>query len=180
MRNPENRTKGKIMHGLFKKIPVIILLTGFAACTKVHYHGKSFPATNNVRIYMDTEQVPKGRYMVMGKAAATVSSGSNGNRILRAIKEKAMEKGANAVVILSFGTFETGRKVEREKEYGPLFTGWDYQDYWEDYWEDDWQPPWGFGPSKQEKKIIWNPKGNVSYKYKTVIRALFLRDKEGG
>jgi hypothetical protein len=82
-----------------KRSAMLLLVLVVAACTKVNYIGDSFPPTTHVDIFFDEVDVEYD-YKVMGHVDATAADWIDTEEIMEAIKRKAMEKGADGIIVL--------------------------------------------------------------------------------
>lgn len=79
------------------------------SCSDISYIGNTYAPTTDVKFYMSPSSVPAGMYEKMGKISASGDAGSNS--INEDIRKKAMQVGADAVVILSTSRRKTGTTV---------------------------------------------------------------------
>lgn len=82
-----------------KKVLWLVPLLLAVGCTKITYIGDSYPPTTHVDVYFDEADIERN-YRVMGHADATAPEIVDVEKMMEKIKEKAMEKGADAVVVL--------------------------------------------------------------------------------
>ena len=82
-----------------KKMLWLVPLLLFVGCTNISYIGDSYPPTTQIDVYFDEADIEKN-YRVMGHADATAPDYVDVEKMMEKIKEKAMEKGADAVVVL--------------------------------------------------------------------------------
>jgi hypothetical protein len=68
-------------------------------CTNIKYIGDSYPPTTHVDVFFAEEDIERS-YRVMGHADATAPEYVDVEKMMEKIKEKAMEKGADAIVVL--------------------------------------------------------------------------------
>jgi hypothetical protein len=89
------------------------LLTAVLGCTSIQYVGDSYPHTERVDLYFSENDVPQN-YTVIGRLLATANVDEpfySDQKFTEAIKKKAREKGADAVVILGLHKVMTGSTV---------------------------------------------------------------------
>ena len=81
-------------------LPIMLLLS---SCINVQYVGKTYPAKPSAAIFMNETEIPAKNYTVMGKAIATGSYHDySAEDLKRRLRKKAMEKGADAVLIIDY------------------------------------------------------------------------------
>jgi hypothetical protein len=88
-------------------------LTAVLGCTSIQYLGDSYPHTEHVDLYFSENDVPQN-YTVIGRLVATANVDEpfySDEKFTEAIRKKAREKGADAVVILGLHKVMTGSKV---------------------------------------------------------------------
>ena len=101
------------MKGIFCILTLltIVLLTG---CVSVDYIGNCYPPTTFVHMYFEASEIPPG-YIKMGEATATLSDEDEAfagtNAVNDELKKKAMEVGADAILIVSNSRVNTGVKT---------------------------------------------------------------------
>lgn len=94
------------------------LLTVVLGCASIHYIGESYPPTERVDLYFSEYDIQR-EYTVIGRLLATANVGEpiySSERFTEAIRKKAREKGADAVVILGLRQVVTGTTVRYEDE----------------------------------------------------------------
>ena len=87
-----------------------LLLTGLfliGGCTKLDYIGDEYPPTTNVEMYFSEADVTR-EHKVMGHLIATASDIVSAEKMQKKMKEKAMEKGADAIIILGMEKYQSG------------------------------------------------------------------------
>ena len=80
----------------------LLLIVGLllaVGCTNIKYIGESYPPTTHVDVFFSEDNIERN-YKVMGHADATAPEYVDVEKMMEKIKEKAMEKGADAVVVL--------------------------------------------------------------------------------
>jgi len=82
-----------------RKSLLIMPLLLVIGCTNIKYIGELYPPTSHVDIFFAEEDIERN-YKVMGHADATAPEYVDVEKMMEKIKEKAMEKGADAVVVL--------------------------------------------------------------------------------
>ncbi len=98
----ENHSK-YIIAGLF-------VLLCLSACTKIDYIGEEYPPTTHVDLFFDIDDVTR-EHKVMGNLIATADDGVSTEKMQKKIIEKAMKKGADAVVIMGFEKYQSGEST---------------------------------------------------------------------
>ena len=111
--------------------PVLLALIVVVGCTKIKYLGEEYPPTTHVDVYFSEFDVEQD-YKVMGHATATAPEFVDVDKMLDDIKKKAMEKGADAIIVLgldenivSESTYyqgETKTEGDKTKESGSTTT----------------------------------------------------------
>ena len=106
-----------------KKLSLLLPLLFIFACTNIDYIGESYEPTTHVDIFFDEADIEYD-YKVMGQVNATASADFvDAEDMMEAIKKKAMEKGADAVLVLGLDknivsettTYEGETKDEGDK-----------------------------------------------------------------
>jgi hypothetical protein len=105
-----------------RKSLLIVPLLLVIGCTNIKYIGESYPPTSHVDIFFAEEDIERN-YKVMGHADATAPEYVDVEKMMEKIKEKAMEKGADAVVVLGLDRnivsesteWSSETKVEKDK-----------------------------------------------------------------
>ena len=82
-----------------RRLLLIVPLLLAVGCTNIKYIGESYPPTTQVDIFFSEADIEHD-YKVMGHADATAPEYVDVEEMMEKIKEKAMEKGADAVVML--------------------------------------------------------------------------------
>lgn len=89
----------------------LALVTG---CVDVRYIGDVYPPTQNVRFFMNEKDVPPNTYIEMGTAIVAITDEDaafrSSNVLSDALREKAMEVGADALVIISNERYKVGTR----------------------------------------------------------------------
>lgn len=86
----------------------LLILVG---CTQIDYIGQEYPPTDNVDLYFDEDEVGRD-YKVMGQLIATAGEWVSAEKMQKKIKKKAMEKGADGVVILGLERYISGETTK--------------------------------------------------------------------
>jgi hypothetical protein len=87
------------------------ILTGFVGCTKIDYVGEEYPPTSNVEMYFSEADVVR-EHKVMGHLIATAADAVSAEKMQKDMKKKAMEKGADAIVILGLEKYQVGETTK--------------------------------------------------------------------
>lgn len=99
---------------LFYVLTVAAAVLLLAGCVDVRYVGDVYPPTQSVRFYMNEKDVPANTYREMGAVTVAINDDDaafrSGNVLSDAIREKAMEVGADAVVIISNERYKIGTR----------------------------------------------------------------------
>ena len=89
----------------------ILLTTG---CVDVRYVGDVYPPTTHVRIFMNEKNIPADTYVEMGTATVSIDDEDaafrSSNVLSDALREKAMEVGADAILIVSNERYKVGTR----------------------------------------------------------------------
>ena len=92
----------------------VLYLLGMAVllvrCATIHYLGDSYPPTQHVDLYFSEDDIQKD-YEIIGRIEATADADEliySTDKFTESILKKAMEKGADGVVILDFKKVPTG------------------------------------------------------------------------
>lgn len=96
------RTNSTIFFYLLSTL--LILLGG---CTKIDYIGEEYAPTANVEMYFSEEDVTR-EHKVMGHLIATADDLVSAEKMQKKMKEKAMEKGADAIIVLGMEKYQSG------------------------------------------------------------------------
>ena len=91
-------------------IAILIVLLCLSACTKIDYIGEEYPPTIHVDLFFDMDDVTR-EHKVMGNLIATADEGVSTEKMQKKIIEKAMKKGADAVVIIGFEKYQSGEST---------------------------------------------------------------------
>lgn len=116
---------------VFAAVAAVVLLSG---CVEVSYIGDIYEPTTHVRFYMNEADVPKDTYRVMGTAVAAIEDDfQSPSELAGALRDKAKEVGADAIVILSQNRYRVGTRFESssnahytERAKGKKHSGYDY------------------------------------------------------
>jgi len=110
-----------------KKALFVVPLLLAIACTNIKYIGDAYTPTTHVDLYFSEDDIEYD-YKVMGHADATAPEYVDVEDMMDKIKQKAMEKGADAVVVLGLDEnvvsestkwgSETETKGDKTKESG--------------------------------------------------------------
>lgn len=98
-----------------RKSLLIVPLLLVIGCTNIKYIGESYPPTSHVDIFFAEEDIERN-YKVMGHADATAPEYVDVEKMMEKIKEKAMEKGADAVVVLGLDRNVVSESTEWSSE----------------------------------------------------------------
>ena len=98
-----------------KKLLLIVPLLLAVGCTNIKYIGDSYPPTTQVDVFFAEEDIEQD-YRVMGHADATAPEYVNVEKMMEKIKEKAMEKGADAIVVLGLDRNVVSESTEWSSE----------------------------------------------------------------
>lgn len=91
-------------------VAVMFVLLYLSACTKIDYIGEEYPPTTHVDLFFDMDDVTR-EYKVMGNLIATADDAVSTEKMQKKIIEKAMKKGADAVVIMGFEKYQSGEST---------------------------------------------------------------------
>ncbi|MGH8015152.1 MAG: hypothetical protein ACREBV_03080, partial [Candidatus Zixiibacteriota bacterium] len=75
--------------------------------TKIDYVGDEYPPTTNVDLYFAEEDITR-EHKVMGHIVATADDLVSAEGMQKEMKKKAMEKGADAIIILGLERYQSG------------------------------------------------------------------------
>jgi hypothetical protein len=94
----------------------------FAACTTTDYFGKTYPPTQRVDVFFSPQDVRRP-YEVMGEIHAQADELVSLQAMQRQLRNEAMQKGADAILIEHVGKTETGfttveNKIKEKKKSG--------------------------------------------------------------
>lgn len=81
------------------------------ACVNIQYDGavrEPLPESEKVEMFFSREQVPAGKYTLMGKLKATAGTSWTAVEVENKIKKFARSKGANAVLITDIRRIKEG------------------------------------------------------------------------
>ncbi len=90
---------------LFFLLLTVLFLPG--GCTKLDYIGDEYPPTTNVEMYFSEDDLTR-EYKVMGHLIATAGDVVSAEKMQKEMKKKAMEKGADAIIILGMEKYQSG------------------------------------------------------------------------
>ena len=90
---------------LFFLLWVVLFLLG--SCTKLDYIGEEYTPTTNVEMYFSEADVTR-EHKVMGHLIATAPDLVSAEKMQKEMKKKAMEKGADAIIILGMEKYQSG------------------------------------------------------------------------
>lgn len=117
----------------------------FAGCTKLDYIGEEYPPTNHVDLYFSVDDVEQD-YKVMGHVLATAGEFVSSEKMQNDIKKKAMEKGADAVIIEGLNRYQTGESTSYHEE-----------------------------TKEKDGKVVTTASSNTSTEEKKEIKAVFIK-----
>lgn len=83
----------------------------FSGCTSIDYVGEEYPPTTKVDLFFSEDDITR-EYKVMGHLLATAEEGISAEKMQKDIKKKAMEKGADGVVVLGFEKYVSGEETK--------------------------------------------------------------------
>lgn len=83
---------------------LVALLSG---CVNTDYTGETYPPTSQVDVYYSIDDVERS-YVVMGKITATAMDGWDSNAMVEELKNQALAKGADGLVIMDVHTEKVG------------------------------------------------------------------------
>lgn len=86
---------------------VLTVLALLCACTKLDYIGEEYAPTTNVEMYFSEADVTR-EHKVMGHLVATADDMVSAEKMQKEMKKKAMEKGADAIIILGMEKYQSG------------------------------------------------------------------------
>ncbi len=96
-----------------RRVSAILLTVGailWVSCTKIDYIGDELAPTSHVDLYFSEADVTYD-YRVMGHVVATADDFVSAEKMQKKIKEKALEKGADAVIILGMERYRSGEST---------------------------------------------------------------------
>ena len=89
-------------------VPLLILALFVIACAeRVDYIGNSYTPTTNVELFFSEDDI-KEEYVEMGRAIAHAGTNVSSEELLEDLREKARERGADAILVHNFGLVEVG------------------------------------------------------------------------
>lgn len=98
----------------FAAFVAVVLLSG---CVEVSYIGDIYEPTTHVRFYMSEADVPRDTYRVMGTAVAAIEDDfQSPSELAGALRDKAKEVGADAIVITSQERYRVGTRYESDTD----------------------------------------------------------------
>jgi len=102
-------TNLEFMRKTISRIFVLLLTVSIilGSCTKIDYIGEEYPPTTNVDMYFAEEDVAR-EHKVMGHLIATADDLVSAEKMQKDMKKKAMEKGADAIIILGMEKYQAG------------------------------------------------------------------------
>jgi len=98
----------------FTAASIVFLVTLFAVlggCTKIDYIGDEYPPTSHVDLYFSEEDVDR-EHRVMGHLVATADDAVSAEKMQKDMKKKAMEKGADAIIIIGLEKYQAGETTK--------------------------------------------------------------------
>ncbi len=154
-----------------------VLLLGAAASIGCHYVdinyiGKSYPPTENVKMYYDRQDVPKTE-KVIGRAIVTAPEGTKGEKVKEGLLKEARAKGADGVLVGPVKKYLAGTTTNWDWNYygGPGWAwgdeyGWGYGD-----------PEWGAmgGPAVAYGAVGGPSDQQTEYHYGFKMKVIFLK-----
>lgn len=90
-----------------KSVLLVFILLLAIGCTKIDYIGEEYAPTTHVDVYFDQGDIEK-EYKIMGQVIATAGDIVSSEKMMNDIKKKAMEKGADAVIIEGMERYISG------------------------------------------------------------------------
>jgi len=95
---------------------ILALLFGTAlsllsGCTKIDFVGEEYTPTTHVDLFFSEEDVSR-EYKVMGHIVATADDAVSAEKMQKDMMKKAMEKGADGIVILGLEKYQAGEKTQ--------------------------------------------------------------------
>jgi hypothetical protein len=96
-------------HGMATSVRIILVVCCMllAGCTTTDYFGKTYPPTPHVDVFFSLHDVPRA-YEVMGEIRAEGDDIVSAESMQQKLMQKAMEKGADALLIEKVDMTETG------------------------------------------------------------------------
>jgi hypothetical protein len=94
-----------------KKLMLVAPLVLAFACTNIKYIGDSYPSTTHVDLFYSENDVERD-YKVMGHLSASAGEFVSVEKMVEEIKKKAMEKGADGIIILGLEEHVVGQSVD--------------------------------------------------------------------
>ena len=89
---------------MFSTFLIVLILGG---CTKLDYIGEEYAPTTNVEMYFSEADVTR-EHKVIGHLIATAPDMVSAEKMQNKMKIKAMEKGADAIIILGMEKYQSG------------------------------------------------------------------------
>ena len=157
-----------------KKFFAVTAVIAFCCgCVNIEYAGtvaEAYPSTAPVAVFYNASKITRS-YKILGTATATANYREAGSdRMLEALKQRARESGANAILITSHRVVSGGATAENV----PLFnTAWDY---------DEMEGNWRLINQDVDQGFVNNMRDSGSYttsgstnNFTRIIKAEFLR-----
>lgn len=98
-----------------KLIIILSLILLIAGCTKIDYIGEEYAPTDRVDVFFDEANIETD-YVIMGQVIATAGDIVGSEKMLNDIKKKAMEKGADGIIIQGMERYVSGEKTTYTEE----------------------------------------------------------------
>ena len=154
----------------FRSLLPFLVCCLLAGCVQVDYFGQSFdptPETSPVEYYTSREDIPAGKYRIIGRGTIATEMRVDGYDIREALVDTARKHGADAVATVSVTTVRVG-VYPREENFDGSPTHSSH--------------PEGINPSSAHAAddIFGSPtelKGERMARTETRVRALFLKNK---
>lgn len=87
----------------FARFVLCLFLCSFlAACHQINYLGDNYAPTHEVKFFYNEKDIPSGAYVTMGRCTVSISRRSFSESVVGALREKAMEVGADAILVKGF------------------------------------------------------------------------------
>ncbi len=102
-----NKGLGKDISKNFHLLSTVLIVLLLGGCTKIDYIGEEYAPTTNVEMYFSEEDVTR-EHKVMGHIIATAPDLVSAEKMQKELKKKAMEKGADAIIILGMEKYQSG------------------------------------------------------------------------
>lgn len=91
--------------------PILAAIAALGGCTKIDYIGDEYAPTAQVDLYFSQDDVAR-EHKVMGHLIATADDAVSAEKMQKDMKKKAMEKGADAIVILGLEKYQAGQTTK--------------------------------------------------------------------